>query len=119
MALQDYRIMGGSRWVGLDNFGDVLWDADWWRAVWNSLRYSVLVIGLTFLPPVGLAILLQEVPRGRVVFRTLFYLPAVLSGLVVTLLWKTFYDPTERGWLNALLMRIPAAAFLAARRSPC
>lgn len=114
MALQDYRLMGGSAWVGLDNFGDVLWDADWWRSVWNSLRYSVLVIALTFLPPVGLAILLQEIPRGRVLFRTLFYLPAVLSGLVVTLLWKTFYDPTERGWLNALLLRVPAWGFLLA-----
>ncbi len=114
MALQDYRLMGGSAWVGLDNFGDVLWDADWWRAVWNSLRYSVLVIALTFLPPVGLAIVLQEIPRGRVLFRTLFYLPAVLSGLVVTLLWKTFYDPTERGWLNALLLRVPACGFLLA-----
>ncbi|MBU4459783.1 MAG: sugar ABC transporter permease, partial [Verrucomicrobia bacterium] len=114
MALLDYRIMGGSAWVGLDNFGDVLWDPEWWFSVWNSLRYSLLVIALTFLPPVGLAILLQEIPRGRVLFRVLFYLPAVLSGLVVTLLWKTFYDPTERGWLNALLLRVPAWGFLLA-----
>jgi len=112
MAFQDYQIMGHSRWVGLDNFGSVLWDAQWWSAVWNSVRYCLLVISLTFLPPVILAILLQEIPRGRLLFRTIYYLPAVMSGLVVILLWKTFYDPTERGLLNALLMRIPAAGFL-------
>lgn len=114
IAFQDYRIMGGSQWVGLDNFGSVLWDVQWWSAVWNSVRYCLLVIGLTFLPPVILAVLLQEIPRGKLLFRTIYYLPAVMSGLVVILLWKTFYDPTERGMLNALLMRIPASGYLVA-----
>ena len=112
MAFMDYKIMGGSSWVWLDNFGDVLWSAEWWTAIWTSLRYSLLVISLTFLPPVILAILLQEVPRGKLIFRTLFYLPAVITGLVVILLWKTFYDPSEKGVLNSVLMRIPAFAYI-------
>ncbi len=112
LAFQDYRIMGGTRWIGVDNFGDVLWDADWWRAVWNSCRYSLLSIALTFLPPVLLAVLLQEIPRGRLVFRFLFYLPAVISGLVVIYLWKSFYEPSEFGVLNAIALRIPALGFL-------
>lgn len=114
MALQDYRLMGGSRWVGLDHLGDLLWDAHWWAAVDASLKYSGLVVALTFLPPLGLAILLHEIPRGRLFFRVVWYLPAVLSGLVVTLLWKTMYEPSERGALNAVLMRLPAWGFLAA-----
>ncbi|NCC52535.1 MAG: extracellular solute-binding protein, partial [Spartobacteria bacterium] len=113
MAFQDYRIMGGSTWVWLDNFGDVLWDGDWWASVWNALRYSVLVITMTFLPPVILAILLQEIPHGKILFRTIYYLPAVMSGLVVILLWKSFYAPSENGVLNRLLMHIPAIGFLA------
>ena len=72
ISLQDYRIMGGSTWVWLDNFGNVLWDAEWWASVWNSLRYCFLVIMLTFLPPVILAVLLQEIPRGKIFFRTVF-----------------------------------------------
>jgi len=114
MAFQDYRLVGASPWVWLDNFGDVLWNADWWRAVWNSVRYSTLVISLTFLPPLVLAILLQEIPRGKMLFRLIYYLPAVVTGLVVILLWKNFYEPSERGALNAVLMKIPAVAFLAA-----
>ncbi len=112
IAFTDYRIMGGTTWVWLDNFGDVLFDAEWWQAVWNSLRYTFLVLSLTFAPPIVLAILLQEVPRGKVFFRTIFYMPAVITGLVVVLLWKSFYDPTELGVLNAMVMRIPAAGFL-------
>lgn len=114
MAFQDYRLLGGSEWVWLDNFGNVLWSRDWWQAVWNAMRYSLLVIGLTFLPPIVLAILLQEIPYGRIVFRTIFYLPAVITGLVVILLWKSFYVPSEAGALNAVLMRIPALAFVLA-----
>ena len=114
IAFMDYRIMGGSTFVWLDNFGSVLWDAEWWQTVWNSLRYTLLVLALTFLPPVLLAILLQEVPRGKVLFRVIFYLPAVMTGLVVMLLWKSFYDPTETGVLNALVLRIPAGGFLLA-----
>ncbi len=112
MAFQDYRLLGGSEWVWLDNFGNVLWSRDWWISIWNAIRYSLLVIGLTFLPPIVLAILLQEIPYGRIFFRTVFYLPAVITGLVVILLWKSFYDPSESGALNAVLMRIPAVAYL-------
>lgn len=112
IAFQDYRIIGPSRWVWLDNFGAVLWDDEWWRTVWNSFRYSVLTVTLTFLPPMLLAILLQEVPRGKILFRVIFYLPAVMSSVVVMLLWRTFYDPTESGALNALLLRLPAGLYL-------
>ncbi len=113
MAFQDYRIMGDSPWVGLDNFANLLWDPHWWQALYNALRYSLFVVGLTFLPPVVLAILLQEIPRGTLLFRTLYYLPAVVTGLVVVYLWRSFYEPTDTGMLNALIMRIPAGAFLA------
>ncbi len=112
MAFQDYRIMGGHAWVGVDNFGDVLWDKEWWLTVWNSVRYSMLVVGLTFLPPVILAVLLDEIPKGKMLFRTLFYLPAVITGLVVIYLWKSFYEKTEFGVLNALVLSIPAIGYL-------
>jgi ABC-type sugar transport system permease subunit/ABC-type glycerol-3-phosphate transport system substrate-binding protein len=115
MAFQDYNVLGGSTWVWVDNFGDLLWDFEehgWWSSVWNSIRYSALVVGLTFLPPIILAILLQEVPVGTLFFRTIFYLPAVITGLVTVLLWKMFYRPNEFGTLNRIVMAIPAIAYL-------
>jgi multiple sugar transport system permease protein len=113
MAFYDYRIFGDSTWVFLDNFANLLWDPDWWQALLTSARYSFLVIALTFIPPVLLAILLQEIPRGKVLFRLVFYLPATITGLVVILLWKTFYEPSEAGLMNRLVMHIPAWAWLA------
>ena len=112
MAFYDYRLFGESTWVFLDNFANLLWDPDWWQALLVSARYSFLVISMTFLPPVALAILLQEVPRGKILFRVVFYLPASITGLVVLLLWKTFYEPSEAGLLNRIAMKIPSAAWL-------
>lgn len=114
MAFFDYRLLGKSAFVGLDNFGDLLFDGYWWTTVWNAFRYSFLVIAMTFLPPVVLAVALQEVPHGKLVFRVLYYLPAVMTGLVTVVLFKQFYAPSEAGALNALVLHIPAAGFLAA-----
>ena len=112
MAFQDYRLLDPSPWVGLRNFGEVLFDARWWFSVLTAFRYTAWVLGLTFLPPLFLAILLQEVPRARLFFRTVYYLPAVVNGLVMILMWKNFYEESENGLLNAVLMRVPAGAYL-------
>jgi len=114
MAFQNFKLLGQSTWIGVENFGNVLWDGTWWNAVWNSLRYAALALFLTFLPPVILAVILQEIPKGKLLFRIIFYLPAVLSGLVTLLLWKQFYQPSESGMLNAILLHVPAAFFLLA-----
>jgi multiple sugar transport system permease protein len=114
MAFLDYRLVGKSTFVGLDNFGDLLVDRYWWQAMLNSLRYAGIVVGLTFLPPVILAMALQEVPRGKLAYRLIFYLPAVITGMVTIVLWKQFYAPTETGTANSLVMRVPAVGFLAA-----
>ena len=52
MAFFDYHIFGSSAFVGLDNFANLLWDPDWWLALLASARYALLVIVLTFIPPV-------------------------------------------------------------------
>ena len=103
MAFQDYRIVGEVDWAGLDNFIRVASDPGFWRAWGRTLQYVTLTILLGFLAPIFLAILLTEIPRGKVFFRMVYFLPHLTSALVITLLWKLMYDPTENGMLNQLL----------------
>lgn len=112
MAFMDYKLIGKSQFVWLDNFGNLLFEREWWESVWNALRYSFLVLGMSFVPPIILAIALQEVPRMKLAFRLIYYLPAVITGIVTVLLWKQFYQPSDRGALNMLVMRIPAIGFI-------
>jgi multiple sugar transport system permease protein len=101
IAFQDYSVMGSSSFVGVHNFSEVLFDAGFWHSVWITVAYTALYMVFAFLSPIVLALLLSEVPRGKMFYRTMFYMPAVLSGLVVTFLWKSFYRPS--GILNGLL----------------
>ena len=101
MAFQDYNVRGWSRWVGLDNFAAVLFSGEFWHAMLVSLEYAALYLSLGFVAPIVLALLLSEVPRGKILYRTVYYLPAVLSGVVVIFLWKGFYGPY--GALNQML----------------
>ncbi len=103
MAFQDFGMVQESVWVGLGNFGDVLFDATWWASVGRTAYYMLLILGLGFWPPILLAILLQEVSYGKVFYRTVFYLPAVIAGFVVIYLWRLFYCPLPTGILNQIV----------------
>jgi multiple sugar transport system permease protein len=103
MAFQEYRIVGETEWTGLDNFILVATDKGFWTAWGRTLHYVGLTLLLGFLSPVLLALMLAEIPRGRIFFRTLYFLPHLTSALVIALLWKLMYDPTENGMLNQLL----------------
>lgn len=80
MAFQDYNVRGFSRFVGMENFANALFDEAFWYSLWISLKYSVMFMAFGFVAPIVLAILLTEVPRGKLLFRTIYYLPAVLTG---------------------------------------
>ena len=103
MAFQDYRIVGAGTWEGLDNFIRVASDPGFWKAWGRTLQYVAITLALGFVSPVILALLLSEIPRGKVFFRTVSFLPHLTSALVVTLMWKMMFDPTENGMLNQAL----------------
>lgn len=110
MAFQDYKILGGSSFVGLDNFIKVLGQDTFWIAMGNSFVYVAMSLSLGFFVPIFLALMLAEVPVGKMFYRTLYYLPAVTSGIVIMFLWKQFYDPTPQGLFNNLLSFIHVGA---------
>lgn len=100
MAFQDYRILGGSRWVGLDNFIEA-WGQETFRlGLRNAFGFTLWLLGLGFFLPIFLALLLNEIPKGKVFFRILYYLPAVTTSVVVAMLFKQFWDPTPNGLAN-------------------
>lgn len=103
MAFQDYRIVGGATWAGLDNFIQVASDPGFWKAWLRTLQYVAIAISLGFTAPVVLAVLLTEIPKGKVFFRMVYFLPHLTSALVIMLLWKMMFDPTENGMLNQML----------------
>ena len=101
MAFQNYSVVGDSRWVGAGNFAEVLFDAEFWHSIRVSVMYALLFIVFGFWVPIVLAFVLSELPRGKVFFRVIYYLPAILSGVVVIFLWRSLYSPD--GLINDIL----------------
>ena len=114
MAFQNYQLFGPQPFIGVTNFGNALFAPEFWHALLVSAQYAVLVLALGFFVPVFLALLLHEIPRGSLLYRILFFLPAVTSGIVITLLWKQLYNPTAYGMLNQLfaLLHLSPQTFL-------
>ncbi|MBT3377642.1 MAG: extracellular solute-binding protein [Lentisphaerae bacterium] len=103
MAFQDYKIAGKTVFVGLNNFIAIALDPNFYHYIWTTFRFVFWNLILAFFTPIILAFLLTEIPRLKIFFRTLFFLPQMTSGLVVTLMWKEMFEGTASGTLNRLL----------------
>lgn len=103
IAFQDYRIIGGSKWTGTDNFISVFTQPIFYKSLWNSFVFVGLSLLIGFFLPIFLALALNEIPRFKTFFRTIYYLPAMTSPIIIAFLWRQFYDKSEQGLLNVVL----------------
>jgi len=91
--------------VGLENFKNILTD----KVFMIALRNGFLIIALSLfaqLPlSLALAVLVGRDLPGRVIFRTIFFLPYVLSEVIAALMWLFILNPDpERGFINAIIV---------------
>ena len=103
IAFENYQIIYPPKYVGLDNFIDIVHQPSFWAGVRGSFLITFYSLSLGFALPIILALGLSEIPTGKVFFRSLYYLPAVTSTLVVAFLWKWLEDGTPNGLLNTIL----------------
>jgi ABC-type sugar transport system permease subunit len=105
VAFQDYKLVGESRYVGLRNFIEAVNEPEFWKYIYQTFKYMGLLVGIGFCVPIALALLLHEIPRGKVLYRVIYYLPAVTTGLVTLFLWKNLlYHPSATGVINRMIV---------------
>ena len=103
LSLTDYDILTPPNWVGLENFDTMLTDDPlFWKSLSVTTIYSVASVPLLIVFGLWLAILLNADIKGLAWFRTVYYLPAVLSGVAVAFLWIWVFS-ADWGVLNFLL----------------
>ncbi len=111
MAFLDTPVAGERQFLGVLNFATLLSSSAFWRVLLQTGIFVAITLLLGFAAPLLLALVLAEVPRGKSLFRTVFYLPALSSGLAVAILWKLMLRPTDTGFLNWLLLHMPRVAY--------
>jgi len=88
--------------VGFDNYVRALGDRVFLNALGHNLQLVVMSLAFQLPLSLGLALLVRELNWGRAVFRTVFFLPFVLSEVVTGVIWNFIYRP-EGGLVNAML----------------
>ncbi|MFL5581955.1 MAG: carbohydrate ABC transporter permease [Gemmatimonadaceae bacterium] len=93
--------------AGLDNVRALAVDGRFWRAVANMVVFLAVHLPLQVVAALGLAVALDRPLRARAAWRAAFFLPVVISGAVVSILWSSLYA-TDVGLINRLLAKLGA-----------
>lgn len=105
LTFQKWNIISPMSWVGLDNYIHLFQDRTFGKALINTLTFLAIHIPLQIGVALFLAILLAEQPWFKGFFRSVFFMPVVISGVVVTVMWQQLFG-LETGILNQFLMKI-------------
>lgn len=112
MSFCDYDVLGRTqtKFVGFDNFSTIftfgseqtVWAHRFWNGLGNTAEFAVLTIPFVIVVPLLLAWLLNKKPWGFRFFRSLFFLPTVLSLTTVAIIWRNIFA-TGNGFINSII----------------
>jgi multiple sugar transport system permease protein len=102
-SFTDYNITSKMNFIGIENFKRMFTMDDLFRtSLYNTLYYVIFSVPLTTAGAILLGVLLNQKVKGMKFFRTIYYLPAVLSGVAVYFLWMQLLSPST-GLVNTML----------------
>lgn len=94
---------GRMTFIGLDNYARLMKDATFWRSLWDVLLLILVTVFIQNVAAFGVASILTKLTeRTSRILRTIYFIPATLSLVVVTKLWVNIFHPTY-GMFNKLL----------------
>ncbi|AIQ12014.1 carbohydrate ABC transporter permease [Paenibacillus durus] len=103
MSFQQYNI-SQSTWVGLDNYERLFKDSTFWKSMWNTVIFTVCTVPVNIVITFVLAhFIYQMKTKWQTFFKATLYLPAVASGVTISIVWLAIFDPTDVGLLNRFL----------------
>ncbi len=105
IGLTDWNVLTKPNYIGFKNYIDIFQDENFWNSLMVTVKFAVFAIPLGIVTSLTIAILMNKDLKLIKIFRTIYYLPAVVSGVAVALLWRWVLDP-EFGLVNLLLGQI-------------
>lgn len=105
LTFHNWNIISPMQYTGLANYKRLFNDAVFWKSMLNTFVFLVIHIPLQIIVALTLAEVLNQNIRFKAFFRGAFFLPVIVSGVVVTILWQQLYG-FDTGLLNRMLVRI-------------
>jgi len=102
LVFHSWDLITPPEYVGLRNFYFLMHDTDFWQALLNTLVFLAIHIPAQVVFSIMIAMVLAEKIAAKTFFRAAFFLPVIISGAVVTILWQKLYS-TDTGVFNQVL----------------
>jgi len=99
LSFTDYSIISSAKFIGLKNYSDLLKDSLFWVSLYNTVYYVIFFVPLGIIISFGLAMFLNQNVKGLAIYRTIYYLPAVMPAVANAVLWIWLLDP-QWGLIN-------------------
>ncbi len=110
-SLFDMKAYTVDKFCGFDNFRKVITHTQFLPMLWNTVQYVFWSLIIGFLPPLFIAIMINEMVHFKQGFRVLIYIPAVIPGIAAMLMWYFMYYPDQTGLLNMILAKLGIAPY--------
>ncbi|MGV8981095.1 carbohydrate ABC transporter permease [Clostridium sp.] len=103
ISFQKFRPLG-SLWVGIDNYAGLIHDKLFAKAILNTLIYTIFAVPVALIFSFTIALLIFPLRKWmQTMFKAIYYLPAVASGVALSVVWLWIYDPLPAGLFNKLI----------------
>ncbi|KAA5807931.1 carbohydrate ABC transporter permease [Thermoanaerobacterium thermosaccharolyticum] len=108
MAFTNYNIMPGqpSPWVGLLNFIKIFHDDNFLLAFRNTILYGIVTVPCQMIIGLVIAVLINNLTRGKVFYRVMVYIPVITSWVVVSLIFKYLFTDGKEGLINFTMLKL-------------
>ena len=101
-SFNDVNKFNVTHFVGLDNYKQLIGDAEVWTTFGNTLKYVVFTVPIGLFLSICIAALLNAKIRGTSIYRTLYFLPSVTMAAAVAMVWKWVFNE-KMGILNSVI----------------
>jgi len=107
ISFYDWQLLPGkvSEFIGLDNYVRAFQDQVFWRAFKNTVLYTVVTVPGQMILAMLAALLISSLPKGRGIFRAIYYIPVITSWLIVSLLIRYLFQ-SPQGLVNYFLVDV-------------
>ncbi len=102
ISLTDWTIVGEAQFIGFENYTRLFQSEEFYKSMWITIRYAVLAVPLIIITSLVISVMLDRGHKGVGVFRVIYYMPAIVSGVAVAIVFKWILDPNF-GLINSIL----------------
>lgn len=88
-----WQISAPPIWIGLSNYKELFQDSAMYKSLYNTLYLAALSVPLNLVFGLAIALLMNQNVRGISVFRTIWYLPSILSSVAIAVVWLWILNP--------------------------